>query len=247
MIMKKFATVLFLASVFCIQAFAVTPLKMVYFKDGAPYSFSKDGKMTGILIDIVNEIIKKRMGIPVVHKGYPWARAQMLVKNGKADGFISVSTPTRKKYVETGKEPVIDIVFKMFVNAQNKKMNEFKTVQKLSDLKKFKLGSYNGCGWAKARLKNMDIDWSDGAGITVKKLIKRRFDIFIDATRGIRWNIKKLGYKDEIVELPQVLDQVPFILCIGKNSPHMKIISKFDSILKDIKKDGTWQKILDKY
>ncbi|WP_343224704.1 transporter substrate-binding domain-containing protein [Pseudoalteromonas sp. McH1-42] len=57
----------------------VTPLvmgtpnfKVVYYDGFPPYSYKNEaGQMTGILVDIVTEVIEKQMGLNVVHKGYP--------------------------------------------------------------------------------------------------------------------------------------------------------------------------------
>ncbi len=56
---------------------------MNYFGDWKPYSWVEKGKMQGILIDIAEKALVKRMGLKASHKGYPWARAQELVKSGE--------------------------------------------------------------------------------------------------------------------------------------------------------------------
>ncbi len=63
----------------------------------------------------------------------------------------------------------------------------------------------------------------------------------------IRYNIKKLGYQDRIIELPNIIDSAPFRFCIGKKSTYVNILSKFDETIKEMKKDGKLQKIYDNY
>ena len=67
--------------------YAGDTIRFVYYNDNAPFGWEENGEMQGIYIDIVNEVFKKRLGIPVEHRGYPWKRAQMMVKNGDADGY----------------------------------------------------------------------------------------------------------------------------------------------------------------
>ncbi|WP_246804145.1 hypothetical protein [Desulfosarcina cetonica] len=80
------------------SAFAEDPMKFVYFEDFAPYSYREDGCMKGILIDVTDRIVRTQMGLLVRHTGYPWERAQAMVRTGEADAFISVPTPARSVY-----------------------------------------------------------------------------------------------------------------------------------------------------
>lgn len=62
-------------------------MKVVYFDNFAPYSWvdKQNKQVRGLMIDILNEAIQSRMGINLSHEGYPWKRAQSLVKSGKAE------------------------------------------------------------------------------------------------------------------------------------------------------------------
>ena len=93
----------------------------------------------------------------------------------------------------------------------------------------------------------MNVSWSPKLDYVLAMLINGRFDIFVDTSQVVRFNIKKLNYQDQIVELPNIVDSAPFSLCIGKESPYVNILPEFDKTLKDMKKDGILQKIYDKY
>ena len=100
--------------------------------------------MNGILIDVLTEAIQTQMGIQVSHEGYPWARAQMMVKLNKADAFVTVPTPERSSYTEISTEPVILATFTLFVSKKNKQIKALQTVKTLSDLTNFNLVHYIG-------------------------------------------------------------------------------------------------------
>jgi len=244
--MKK---VFFLLTIVVIttSASAQKPLNLVYFENYAPFSWKENNQMHGILIDVLNEAIQTRMGIPVSHSGYPWARAQNRVKKNESDAFATVPTPERKTYTEISTEPVVLATFTLFVKKGNPKIENIRTVKTISDLQKFTLGHYIGSGWAKKNLDNMNVSWSPKLDYVLAMLINGRFDIFVDTSQVVRFNIKKLNYQDQIVELPNIVDSAPFSLCIGKESPYVNILPEFDKTLKDMKKDGILQKIYDKY
>lgn len=48
---------------------AAEPMKIVYFQDYPPFSWSQNNQMQGILIDVLDEALKNRMDIELSHKG----------------------------------------------------------------------------------------------------------------------------------------------------------------------------------
>ncbi len=244
--MKKLITLLLMVATVSISS-AREPMKMVYFDNFPPYSWLERGEMKGILIDVMDEALQKRMGIAVIHRGYPWERAQNFVKNGEGDAFVTVPTPKRMTYTRVSKEPVVKPSFTMFVNKDSLRIDELRTVEKISDLKKFRLGHYLGSGWAQKNLAGMDVDWTPNSDTCLMMLGKGRFDVFVDVSQVIRYNIKLLGLQKQITEIPTVLDSSTFNLCIGKQSAYASILPKFDETIRKMGMDGTLQRIYDKY
>jgi len=241
-------SVLILLTFFTLFLSAKETMKIVYFYDFKPFSWeSEDGKMNGILIDIMNEALIKRMKIDVSHSGYPWARAQKLVKFEKADAFITVPTALRREYTKISSEPVIVSKFSIFTHKDNPRIKSLNEVKSLKELQKFSLIHYLGSGWAKDNLKGMDVFWESNMKKALRHLSLGRYDVFIDVSQVISYNIKELGYKDTIVEIPNVLDSKPFNLCIGKNSQFVKILPEFEKTIKQMREDGTLKKIYEKY
>jgi len=244
--MKKL--LFFLITIFIsTPAFPQSTLKLVYFENYSPFSWKENNQMYGILIDVLNEALQTRMGIPVKHEGYPWQRAQIMVKRNIADAFATVPTPERKEYTVISNEPVVLATFTMFINKQSSKIEQFKKIKTIDDLKHFELGQYIGSGWAKKKLSNMKVMWTTKLDSVLKMLLHHRFDIFIDTSQVIRYNIKKMGYQNQIIEIPTILDSAPFSLCIGKKSPYVNILLKFDKTIKEMREDGKLQAIYNKY
>jgi polar amino acid transport system substrate-binding protein len=51
-------------------------LRIAYSSTFPPVSFLDGDTMKGILIDTLDEVLGKRLGLTLSHQGYPWARAQ---------------------------------------------------------------------------------------------------------------------------------------------------------------------------
>lgn len=226
-------------------------MNFVYFNNFPPLSWLdyEKSQMRGILVDALTEAIQTRMGIPVSHKGYQWARAQKLVRMEKADAFVTLPTPERRSYTEVSNETVLLMTFTLFVKPGNPKIKDLKKVKTVGDLKGFTIGSYMGSGWGKKNLidAGMRVDLASSIDLCLQKLIGGRFDVFTDVSQSVRYRIKELALRDKILELPNIIDSGKFQLCIGKNSSFVKILPKYDEIVREMRKDGTLQKIYDKY
>jgi polar amino acid transport system substrate-binding protein len=229
---------------------AQNTMNLVYFNNFPPLSWEDENKqMCGILADALTEAIQTRMKIQVSHKGYPWERAQQMVKRGEADAFITLPTPERRSYTEVSSETVLLVTFTLFVKSDSPKTESLKKVKTVADLKGFRIGSYIGSGWGKKNLINagMDVDLAGTMDLCLKKLIGGRFDVFTDVSQSVRYRIRELDLKDKIVELPNIIDSGEFQLCVGKKSPFVNILPKYDEIVREMRNDGTLQKIYDKY
>ena len=223
-------------------------MQLVYFNDYAPFSWENEQKqMQGILIDVLTEALQNRMKISVSHTGYPWKRAQHLVQQGEADAFCTVPTEERLAYTEVSHEPVIVSTFTVFVRTDHPQLDQIKKIKTLADLKEYTLGHFLGAGWAQQNLEGMNVKWVSDLEAVLRNLAKGRFDLHPKASQVVRFTIKQLGLKQQITEIPVVLDSQPFSLCIGKSSPFVNILPKFDQTLQEMKADGTLQQIYEQY
>lgn len=246
--MKKLIIIISFSLFFSSPLFAQDTMKLVYYNDFAPFSWEDGEKqMHGSLIDVMNEAIQKQLGIHISHKGYQWASAQKKVRDGEADAFITVPTPARRKYTKISTEPVIVGEVTIFTSKDNVKMEELKKIRKLSDLKNFKILDYEGNGWAKKNFSDFNVDWYARLDDVLLELVKGQGDVFAHSSQVANYTITKLGLKEQLVEIPVVLESIDFNLCIRNDSPYINILSKVDVIIRKMKNDGKLQEIYDKY
>ncbi len=245
--MKKIAIIILMCILLTFIGCSKKPLQFT-FLNYPPYCWvDAEGHAQGIYIDIINAVVHTRMGIPVVYHEYSWDVAQQLVKDGKADAFITVPTPERREYTEISTEPLISDVSVIFTQKDNNKLEEIKKITSISELKDSKLLDYTGSGWAKEHLAGFDIEWLPGIKQVLIELASGKGDIFVQTSLLTKYNIKALNLEDKLIEIPTPLDQIDFYLCIAKNSSYVSILPEFDRIIKEMKEDGTLQKIVDKY
>lgn len=221
--------------------------KFVYFNNYPPLSWNQNGITKGIFIDILNEVIYKRMGLIIEHQSYPWERAQLMVKEGKADGYITIPTDERLTYTKTNTVPVFEAEFTIFTNINNENSLKILQIEDFEELGEYKIIHYLGSGWAKERFKNSKIHWTRTLDKTLLLLSLNRADIFIDPSVIVRYNIKKHNFTHSIIGSEKILDRSQFLLCIKKDSSFIKYLDEFDFHLKELNRDGTMEKILSRY
>ncbi len=223
-------------------------LRMVYIENYPPLSWKKDKVVTGISIDVLTEALQNRMGIKVSHMVYPWKRAQSMVKKGKAEGLITLPTDARRAYAKVCKETVFSANFTLFANTNNSRINQLKKIRRIDELKEFKIGHILGSGWAEKNLIDLNVQWVSNVESNLRKIAKGRIDATIYNTFVGNWTIKKLGLKNQVMEIPEAaLRLIPYHLMINKNSKFVEILPKFDKTIKEMKNDGTLDRIFTKY
>jgi polar amino acid transport system substrate-binding protein len=225
-----------------------SPLRMVYFESAEPLSWrSTDGGMRGMLVDILEAALRKRAKIELTHEGFPWARAQLMVRQGDADGFCTIPTPERLTYTIASTEPAVSLPFSIYTKADGKRLGELKLVKTIEDLRPFSHVSYIGSGWAKQNLSGMNLRSVPKIEDCLRMVASGDADAFIEGQWSGRQNIIALGLQAQIVELPQTIDHARYHLCIRKESPYVDILPAFDKAIVAMRREGVLDAILAKY
>jgi len=220
--------------------------------DYPPLIYRKpDGKPAGIFYQIMKEAFQ-RMGIPLQVETYPWARAQKIIAEGKADGIITILTKPRKQFL-VGSVPILRVSEHIFVNKNHPRVKEIMAIRSLKEIRPFRVVETIGSGWTEEELKGSEIIWVPTMDNAFKMLIKGRADIFIaNGFVGAAFLQKKIkdkgavseGYKS-IITNPYPLRTISFRLFIRKDSPYVKILDDFNKIIQQMQMDGTIRHILE--
>lgn len=252
--MKKLIIALLISYFSITQLHANEPFLWVDDEDYEPYIYkAKNQQIKGLYRDIIVELFN-RMEIPLEYDVYPWKRTQWLINNGKADAMISIATPERLVSL-SATDPVIHMNFHVFARNDNPKIKKIMAIDSIKDLEGFDIISYLGNGWAEKNFKGLTVYEAPKFTSALLMLANNRGDVFVDGSIVVNYTIKELiknpvnyifGLKS-VIENPHPLDTIPFCLLIRKDSKYHSIIPKFNKTLREIRRDGTYDEIVNRY
>ncbi|NNF99812.1 MAG: transporter substrate-binding domain-containing protein [Desulfobacteraceae bacterium] len=224
------------------------PLKLVFF-DAPPFSWEKNGRVHGLAIEILNEVLVKHMKINVEYAILPWERAQIMVKQGAYDGFLNVPTEPRKAYTVASQESLLTFNFVLFANQTNPHWTELLEVRTIEDLKPFNNCHVLGTHWSKKLLmKGLKTYLVKTPRQAIHMVNMKRCDTFVAPLLIGTWAVNKLGLQKTVSGIPEaVMDQFPYHLMISNQSRYEKILPQFDKVVKKLKNEGIIETIQKKY
>lgn len=229
---------------------AAKSMKIVYFEDYRPFSFIDDGGRTrGIFVDVLDEVLERRMGIPLAHEAMPWARAQLLVKTGAADAFCTLPTSERRMYVVPSAEPLLRSEYRIFTRVDHPSLGAMAGAETYRDLLGFKFCYYRGSDWARTVLEpiGISIEWVGTHKQVFWMIAEGRVDLTIASEEVAAQHIADLGLRDRFKMLPRAFDVQGYHLCVGKDSPWAFVLPRFEEEMARVRADGTLERILAAY
>lgn len=216
----------------------------------------EDGRPAGIFNDIMTELFS-RLKIPLEKSVYPWKRAQKLVREGKADGMITVYTKERQEFTKAS-DIVWEIGETIFFRRDNPNACKLLRISSFEDLKDLTLVDTQGSGWTGENYQAHGIKnviWVPSIDSAFNMLAKGRADAFIMFNLdGYNLLLRKRAEKSplsegfkNIVAITPTFATLPFRLLIRKDSPFVNRIPEINRILREMRADGTYERIRQKY
>jgi cystine transport system substrate-binding protein len=210
-----------------------------------PYNFlNKDKQMDGFDVDIAKEIAK-RMGVKVEFVSQEFSGMIAGLQTKKFDTVISqmTITPERQKQMDFS-DPYITNNVKVIVRQDNN------TIKSVNDFKGKNIGVGLGTNDETylrtvllPKVGNFDIKTYDDVITSLKDLDAGRIDATINNMYALKPLVETNGFKIKAVGDPIKSDKAG--IAVRKGNP--EFIKKVNSILKDMKKDGTYDKIFVKW
>ncbi len=216
----------------------------IVYADYRPYSWSDNGHPTGLEIDILNEAIGKRLGLPIVHRILPWERAQQNVKAGDADAFVATPNEQRAQFADASATPVTYWELALYVRKGD---TRFSHIKNISELSPYRIGSMIGNGWTQTNLAHMDVYYVGKMEQLPKMLLLDRIDVIPDNPLVMRSILHGAHNADKIDEVALDYMRRDMFLFVGKHSALHPYLADINTILLQMKRDGSLQRIHDKY
>lgn len=208
----------------------------------------------GIATEILKEAFSEE-GIDVEIAFFPWKRCQFMLEENQLDGIFPYTRNDERISKFNYSQGLINVKTVFFY--LEKKIEKLK-FEKYEDLKEYRIGGVLGYWYEETLNKaglSLDLVASDEQNI--KKLLAGRIDVAIMTDIG-GWYLIQNQFPDYLKQfkttdynLPwQKLNDKESVSCLivsKKNTNGSEIIDKFNKGLNKIKKNGKYQKIMDKY
>jgi len=216
----------------------------------APYKFkSKYGSTVGITIDVVEKVMKElnvKYKIQLIGSG---SRVILQAKTGKADMVLLFSRKKeRLEYLIYPKESYMNISWNFFIRKEDEKKIKYDS---FDDLRGLRIGATKDFAYTKEFWNSgLKLDIIPDNNLQIGKLLLKRIDAVPMITVQILYRSQLSGNQNKISYLPKILKDKPYYDVFPKASKHPdqeKVIKNYDKIINRMKKDGTIQKIFDKY
>ena len=226
---------LIILSLFCRGALAETPKLTINAGTAEPF-INADG--SGFYGELVDEIFK-RIGIKAKVIRLPSGRSIVNANEGIDDGVIARTKGMDKQYKNIIRIPIPVVKFRFVAYSLDTKIN----ITNWDSFAPYSVGYIRG--W-----RIYEVNVKKSKGITVvnnaeqlfRLLMNGRTDLILfEYYRGTWWN-EHLNANAHLIGSP-VAEKDMFMYM---NKKHEKLVPKITEALKEVKKDGTYQKIADR-
>ncbi len=256
---------LLLVTGLCASGIAQEPARPFHFamEDYPPFEYEEGGVAKGINVEVMSRIMD-RLGIPFEVSFYPFPRAWMLLKKGKAHAAPSISynparephllyTDEQKAFWTTGEIPedylwLTEYVF--FINRRFKNSLRFESYEQIKR-DGYRIGihkdyTYHPAFWdAKLQVREF-ITPHEG----FRALADGEIDVVpMDRTVGL-WMLRQMGLDAQITYLGRPLFTKPYLMVFSRTSdyPDMSgVMQRFYTELAAMRKSGEYDKIYSRY
>lgn len=212
-----------------------------------PYLMLENEELTGIAVELVNEILKRNQ-ITTTNIILPWVRCLMELKNGNVELVPNSSYKLERTKYAIYSEPLYQTHLVLFYNKD--RFLKVPIIKNIADLARYYIGGVFGFNYSYLKNK-VKIDTNAlNREVLVNNLRYNRYD-FIIAQKEVILSMSKKGIVtiDELAYIPDILDQGRnyHILISKKFSNKEKLKKIIDDGIKELKTDGTYKKISNKY
>ncbi len=192
--------------------------KITYNADWPPYSSGSMEKVRGILPDLLDEIIGKRMGYTVRHGGYPWKRAQAQIKSGAWDGIVTFPSDDRLAYTQSSRNIVYTLEQRPVVLKNSNAERVLSKNPSVDQLKNMRVCMMIGDGWSKNFYETHNIPFirATDTQACLRMVARGRTDVFLHTEAAVNMNAREANLGDELTHLSDIFGTMHFTMLLSK-------------------------------
>lgn len=218
-----------------------------------PYQFQdKEGKLTGLDIDLITAIAENA-GYSLSFAEIPWKRQLEYIKTGDINIVIGASKTIEREVHAYFSYPYRTESVNLYVRKDE--ANKFQ-INSLGDIVNFQfvLGVSRGYFYGdtyEELIQNPDfklhIEEVTNDTFNYKKLLNHRIDGFLADPISFASTIEKENLLEKIEAHSLTIYSTDIFIMFSKKSVSPQIVDDFNKSISEIKKNGTYEKILNKY
>lgn len=215
-----------------------------------PFSFEEKGLARGIAVDLVKEAFV-RLKVPISITFMPMTRAQTMMSSGTADAVFPLAfKEERLAYVTYPHEKLVEDSISFFVR-QDSRIRFEGDISKLGQYTfGVERGAVYGPNFTQALLTGQ-IRKTDEAATQAQnlaKLVGKRFDIAVGPRLVMQYSAEVSGNGNAVKELKPSVDLgLVAYLGFSRQKDNAVLIARYDKVMQDMRKDGTYDRILRTY
>lgn len=223
-----------------------------------PYEYMEEGEAKGIVIDIINEVIKRSRAEGINYTFYPWRRAVNSVEFGDSDLLFNAGKNEARKawgyYVDS---PLVTQHYVLF----KRKTSDLIINRNFDNVKNvpiaIRTGYLYGSGMFRDALDQGRFSYivqSETTMQSIDLLLNKRVDIFVGDYLPVMHYIKEKGLEEQIDIVKKagsdehnIVLEWPTYIIFSKRKVSKDYVDQIDMILDDMKSDGSYMQYFHKY
>ena len=99
----------------------------------------KDGKAEGMIVEMLQAVFEKELGMKLVMEQLPWKRSQLVVERGEMDLLWTTKNKVRESYADFSKEPMEKMRNIIYTYKGHPKLAQMNAVKVFDDIKELDL------------------------------------------------------------------------------------------------------------
>lgn len=220
-----------------------TPLTLLTENDPPSQFAGPDGEPTGYTVELVRAV-QRKLGSQDDIKIVPWARGYQMVQNEPNVALFLMARTAERNSLFQWVGPVLEVEYGLYGTADSKLH-----LGSLEDAKRLRsIGVYRDDArdlmLTKAGFTNLDRITSNKAN--VQKLMSGRVDLYASSSLAYGVEAVDAGFKPADLKLVWPLQQTQLYIAMSKGTP-ASVVQAWNAALKQLRQDGSWQKVLKKY
>jgi polar amino acid transport system substrate-binding protein len=171
------------------RAGAPVAIRVAIAEGEAPHSYrDPGGRMTGMIVDGL-AAVSGPLSWTLEFLGVPWARAQLLVQQDKADAHVTVATDSRRRYMRFAHEPLYTInTAVLHFLRDNRRAGELRALHSIEGLRDFRMVALIGDAWHVARFANWkNVEWMRTTASCFTMIAAGRADLTLESRESLRF------------------------------------------------------------